>query len=476
MLKYYLVVILSVCYITGFTQTNTHIRKFVNTPGFEAASVGICIKDMNGSDIASYNKNIVLTPASTMKVVTTATTLESLGEDYRFKTVLSVDANNPQRIVVHGYGDPTLGSEFTNDMPEAFLDVWAEAILKSVDKSKPVDIEIDDSMYGYNGLSTKWLQEDMGNYYAAGTYGISVFDNTYRLFFNTMDTSLSPKILKTSPEMRDIVFDNQLGTNTEGKDNGYINGEPFSNFRKIVGDIPAKRKSFSIKGDIPDPGLYLGQALAGTLLKNKIEVNNIITSREKQTTNTYNNKTSEKDIYTQYSPYLKDIIRIVNVRSNNHYTEHLIRAVGHAKKEASSKADPLKEGIDYTKNFWEQKGINTNSLFMYDGCGLAPSNKVSPELLCDILIYMQTRSRYKDSFFASLPEAGKEGTVKNLLRGTRLEGKIFVKSGSIADVQCFAGYYIDGDKKYAFAVMVNNYNSLRRNTVKAIENLLLTIF
>jgi len=476
MLKFHILVILTACYLSSLSQPNKDVSKFLNTKGFEAASIGICVKDMTGKDILLHNGKTALVPASTMKVVTTATAIEILGENYRFKTDIAINENNSQQIIIHGYGDPTLGSEHMNEHPDSFLYSWAEAITKSIDNNKPITIEIDDSYFGYNGISNKWLQEDMGNYYAAGSYGISIFDNTYRLYFNTVNTNAIPQILRTTPVMKNIIFDNQLSTNTSGKDNGYINGESFSNFRKIVGDIPANRKSFSIKGDIPDPGLYLGEILADALIDKQIRVNNITTYREKLTDTNDNTKTTDKTIYSQYSPYLKEIIKVVNVKSNNHYAEHLIRAVGMTKKDIPVHFNALHEGISITKNYWEQKGIDINSLFMYDGCGLSPSDKISPELLCDILIYMQTKSKYKDAFFASLPKAGKEGTVKSLLKGTRLEGKVFVKSGSIADVQCFAGYYIDGNKKYTFSIMVNNYNSLRRNTVKAIEELLLSIF
>ena len=476
MLKFHILVILTACYLSSLSQPNKDVSKFLNTKGFEAASIGICVKDMTGKDILLHNGKTALVPASTMKVVTTATAIEILGENYRFKTDIAINENNSQQIIIHGYGDPTLGSEHMNEHPDSFLYSWTEAITKSIDNNKPITIEIDDSYFGYNGISNKWLQEDMGNYYAAGSYGISIFDNTYRLYFNTVNTNAIPQILRTTPVMKNIIFDNQLSTNTSGKDNGYINGESFSNFRKIVGDIPANRKSFSIKGDIPDPGLYLGEILADALIDKQIRVNNITTYREKLTDTNDNTKTTDKTIYSQYSPYLKEIIKVVNVKSNNHYAEHLIRAVGMTKKDIPVHFNALHEGISITKNYWEQKGIDINSLFMYDGCGLSPSDKISPELLCDILIYMQTKSKYKDAFFASLPKAGKEGTVKSLLKGTRLEGKVFVKSGSIADVQCFAGYYIDGNKKYTFSIMVNNYNSLRRNTVKAIEELLLSIF
>lgn len=96
--------------------------------------------------------------------------------------------------------------------------------------------------------------------------------------------------------------------------------------------------------------------------------------------------------------------------------------------------------------------------------------------MCDLLVYMQTKSKNADVFLESLPKAGKDGTVKNRLKGTRLSGKIAMKSGSINGVQCFSGYYIDGDKKYAFTIMVNKFTGPRSEIVRAIDTLLLSLF
>lgn len=478
-MKYYLSLLLSLCFINSFSQVNPAIEKFIKTSGFENASIGISIKDLSGNDIASYNKSVSLTPASTLKVLTTATAIELLGENYQFVTELSIDKSNPQHLIVHGYGDPTLGSEFIFDNQSAFLDSWVLQIKKNLKVSYPIDITIVDNFFGYNGVSSKWIKEDMGNYFAAGSYGISVFDNTYRLHLNSMRTDTCPVILKTVPNMRNIIFSNNLGVNYEGKDNGYINGEPFFNHRRLVGDIPAKKTSFVIKGDFPDPGMFLAETLANTLTQNNFKINSIETTRQQYFQQMYNAyRTSayeEVPFYKQLSPALKDIIRVINEKSNNHYTEHLMRTIGR-KANPDIYSDPLIEGINKTSNFWASKGLNTDGIHIYDGCGLAPSNSINPEILCDILIYMQTKSKYKDTFFASLPKAGLEGTVRNLLKGTRLQGKVFVKSGSIANVQCFAGYYINGEKRYAFCVMVNNYNSPRKDVVRAIESLLLSVF
>lgn len=61
------------------------------------------------------------------------------------------------------------------------------------------------------------------------------------------------------------------------------------------------------------------------------------------------------------------------------------------------------------------------------------------------------------------------------MRNTKYSGKIIAKSGSIGGVQCYAGYLIDGNKKYAFAVMVNKFNTTNTQVRGIIEQFLLSL-
>jgi D-alanyl-D-alanine carboxypeptidase/D-alanyl-D-alanine-endopeptidase (penicillin-binding protein 4) len=169
---------------------------------------------------------------------------------------------------------------------------------------------------------------------------------------------------------------------------------------------------------------------------------------------------------------LKEIVREVNVESNNHFAEHLIRTVGR-RGDSNIYSDALEEGIKQILKHWDEIGLDTTPLLMYDGSGLAPQNAVSARFLTDLLVYMHNRSDCSTAFFQSLPKAGQEGTLQNFLRGTRLNGKVMAKSGSIGGVQCYAGYLIDGNKRYAFAILVNKFNGTRAQVRSAIEQLLL---
>lgn len=467
-------VLLSACSLVAQTKQKA-VDSFVSSPNLQQALVGVSVKDFSGKEIVSYNSQKSLTPASTLKVITAATALELQGKDFKFETSLYRDGS---RLYIVGSGDPTLGTKHFDNDQSAFLEQWSDVIVKKFDSKNIEEIIVVDDLFGYQGVSDRWIRQDIGNYYAAGAYGISVFDNTYELYFNTTQKNALPEIVKTVPEMKNIRFTNTLTLNATGRDNGYIMGEPFSNNRLLSGNIPAGRTSFSIKGDIPDPGLYLGERLAAELEKKNVRVGAVSTTRTSYLTNRYRLsklRSFGELFYVHRSFSLSEIVQNINFKSNNHFSEHLIRTLGRLRN-GDIYSSALDEGIEQINDFWKEKSMETDALFMYDGCGLAPSNAVSPSMLCDILVYMQTKSKNADVFLKSLPQAGKEGTVRNLAKGTRLVGKLYAKSGSIVNVRCYAGYYISGDTKYAFSIMVNNYRGSNAELTKAIERLMLGLF
>ena len=77
---------------------------------------------------------------------------------------------------------------------------------------------------------------------------------------------------------------------------------------------------------------------------------------------------------------------------------------------------------------------------MHDGSGLAPQDAASPEFFSDLLSYMYNKSKYSKEFYATLPIAGQEGTLKNFMSNTKYSGELELR-GSIGGVQCYADTY-----------------------------------
>lgn len=474
--------VFSLAFFLFFTSVfpQTAVQKFLGNSALKHASVGISVVDLQtGRVVVSHDAQKSLTPASVLKLITTATAIEVFGENYRYKTDIAMDANSANQILVIGSGDPTLTSEAFEGNPNAFFIQSADAAKRVLDANSNYSIYVVDNLFGYDGISPEWTWIDMGNYYASGAYGISVFDNTYRLFFNTTNTNGCPQILRTEPPMKSITFENGMTLNTTGRDNGYIYGIPFSNHRILRGDIPAGKTQFSIKGDIPDPGQFLGETLSDYLQRSGLRISKIETARadyislqcSKQKTQPY---AVGELIYSHQSRPMKEIIREINVNSNNHYAEHLLRNIGRYNN-PDIYSNALDEGVDFIQRYWKGKNISTDALVMKDGCGLAPQNAVSAALLTDLLVYMHNKSSNSSSFIQSLPKAGEEGTLRNFLRKTKYSGKIVAKSGSIGGVQCYSGYLLDGNKKYAFTILVNKFNGTRTQVRSAIEQFLLSL-
>ena len=71
---------------------------------------------------------------------------------------------------------------------------------------------------------------------------------------------------------------------------------------------------------------------------------------------------------------------------------------------------------------------------------------------------MSTDPRHHDAFVATLPIAGKDGTISTRMRKTRAEGNATAKTGSIANVRACPGYVRTRDGEIlAFSILANNF-------------------
>ncbi len=454
------------------------VNAFVKMKGLESANLGVNVIDIKtGVSVASFNPDKPLVPASIMKVVTTATALELYGPEYRFITKLGYSGSIDNQgilfgdIYIKGAGDPTLGSEHFERDKDDFLKSCISVILKAGIKRIEGWIIVDETCFDTEGVSGKWLWEDVGNYFASGVYGISIYDNLYRLYLKSGRIGEKPQILRTEPNMPQIGFYNYLET-SGSKDSAYIYGMPFVNERWLYGAIPANKTDFFIKGDIPDPPLFLATYLHERLLAAGIQISGMPSSCRLLNMKNEQIAAVNVSLLSYSSPTLAEIIRQTNVKSNNHFAEHLLKLCALTKYKQGTFA----KGVEVVQSFWKDKGVDLSGVFMYDGSGLSPADRMVPQVMTAILTYMDNKSKYSSSFYDSLPMAGKEGTVRNLLKGTSLEGDVHLKSGSITNVQCYAGYLDKGNKRYAFCVMANDYGIPRKSLVSAIEKMMLGLF
>lgn len=422
-----------------------------------------------GKIITQQNAKMLILPASITKLLTTATALEILGGDYQFCTTIEHDGAVENGILngnlyIKGSGDPTLGSDFFGE--KEFLQQWCSELKKAGITAINGHIVADASAFDDEGFNAKWTWDDAANYYATGTYAISVYDNKLSYTFRTDSAGTTAILVETEPKIDDLTIENRLKAAKTRSDNAYLYGSPLHNVRTIRGTIPCNRNKFVVNGDIPNPPLFLAEKLHKTLIEKGISVS------ENAVANFFPCEKERKTIFIHRSPELREIVKVVNFESNNHYVEHIFKHLAFAKTGFGTN----ERAQQVIHDFWETKGFDVQQLKQYDGSGLARANTFSVDFLTKILLYMKNESRWSDDFVASLPLAGKEGTVGKFLKTNKLQGKIRVKSGSMARVQCYSGYISKNGKNYAFTVAINNFLQPRTTVVRAIENWLLLNF
>ena len=447
------------------------------------ASFSLIVKDVqDGKTVCSYDTDRLQSPASVLKTVATATALEILGEDYRYPTTLEYDGTLENgtlkgNLYIKGSGDPSLGSSYFAPDQNKFLSAWIAALQKAGIRRITGSIISDESIFDTEGASVKWLREDMGNYYAPGSYGLSVFDNMYKLSLQTGAVGSRPVLKGTEPNIPFIRFKNYLKTASVSSDSAYIIGAPLDDVRYLYGVLPANREAYVLKGDIPDPALYLAHYLTDRLRQKGIQVDGAPSCYRIEAEENRWNKKERKEIVTTYSPTLREIASVCNHVSHNLYADALLKTIGMQYKPRKNEViSSFGRGVQVVKEYWEKKGLDVFSLRMNDGSGLAPADKVSAGFMGELLAYMATESAVSEAFIASLPQAGIEGSVRNFLKGSKLQGKARLKSGGITGVRSYAGYITEDGKTYAVAIFSNNYSCPMNRMTGALEKLLLQLF
>ena len=423
--KIVLLCLLICLHLLAGAQTPAPVKWLLQAPYMRGASFSLVVKDVQeGRTVYSYDTDRLQSPASVLKTVATATALEILGEDYRYPTTLEYDGilengTLEGNLYIKGSGDPSLGSSHFAPGQNKFLSTWIAALQKAGIKHITGSVISDESIF-----DTEGLREDMGNYYAPGSYGISIFDNMYKLSLQTGAAGTRPVLKGTEPDIPFIRFKNYLKAAPVSSDSAYIIGAPLDDVRYLYGVLPANREAYVLKGDIPDPALYLARYLTDQLQQKGIRVDGSPSCYRIEVEENRWKKGERKEIVTTYSPTLREIASVCNHVSHNLYADALVKTVGlQYKPRRNEMISSFGRGVQVVKEYWEKKGLDVFPLRMNDGSGLAPADKVSAGFMGELLVYMATESAVSDAFIASLPQAGIEGSVRNFLKGSKLQGK-----------------------------------------------------
>jgi D-alanyl-D-alanine carboxypeptidase/D-alanyl-D-alanine-endopeptidase (penicillin-binding protein 4) len=443
---------LSLLFITGYCpaqslqqKLNKAIEQLQLDSQCQYASISLTVIDVNsGREVFSANPNLGLATASTLKTITTITALNVLGKDFKYQTQVGYSGSITNGvlngdIIIKGAGDPTLGSpRYESSREEHVLSLMVDAIRKAGIKKINGRIIGDDSLFGTQSIPDGWIWEDVGNYYGAGTSGLCWRENEYNIKLHTGAIGTPVGIGQVIPAMPYLKFKSEATNAPAGTgDNTYAYLPTNSDEVYIRGTYATDQTKKYISAALPDPAFDAAFRLNDTL--NRLE---IVVTGKPESTSTLTEKGQSLPIATQglttiSSPELSKIIYWTNQKSINLYAEQLLKTIAWK----SGKLPSTANGVTALQDFWKQKGIDPNSLNIFDGSGLSPADRVTTRALATILTSAVNQPWYHD-FYESLP----------------IYNNIHMKSGSIINVLNYAGYQTHNGQQLCFSIMVNNYN------------------
>jgi D-alanyl-D-alanine carboxypeptidase/D-alanyl-D-alanine-endopeptidase (penicillin-binding protein 4) len=427
------------------------------------ASVSLTVLDAKtGEQVFAANPDMGLAPGSTMKAVTSVTALNILGSDYLFHTDFGyrgtiVNGTLTGDVIIKGYGDPTLGSwRWENTKQTYILNQMVSALKKAGIKTISGRIIGDDTHYGTQSIPNGWIWQDLGTYYGAGTSALCWGENQFSLKLRTGAVNTPVGISGTSPVIPYLNFKSELINGAPGTGDQAYAYLPMggSNIMYVRGTYATDQTKKAIGTAIPDPPFdlawhlldtlkILGITVTGTPESNTTLVNKGLTMPQAATT-----------LLTITSPTMASILYWQNHISINLYAEQMLLAV------AGKMGKPVNtnNAVEALQDFWKAKGIDPNSINVFDGSGLSPGNRITTSTMAKILQSATANSWYTD-FYNSLP----------------VYNDMHMKSGSINSCQAYTGYQTHNGRQLCFSIIVNNYNGpgrgIREKMFKVLDEL-----
>ncbi|MEO5945528.1 MAG: D-alanyl-D-alanine carboxypeptidase/D-alanyl-D-alanine-endopeptidase [Chitinophagaceae bacterium] len=413
-----------------------------------------------GHVVFDKNSQIGLAPASTQKIITSATAFELLGKDYRYETKIGFNGTIKNDtlfgdLMIKGVSDPTLGSwRYKSTSRHKCLEEIAKILNNKNIKIVTGDIFIDESGFDTQTTPDGWIWQDMGNYYGAGSAALSWNENQYDLILESGTKIGDPvKIVRTEPELDIYAMLNEIKSGPKGSgDNAYIYLAPNTVNGSLKGTIPVDETNFKISGSFGYPSGQFYKELNATLKLADINLIGKLNTTLYLIANGSSPNIDFKPLDSLSSPSLDSISYWFLKKSINLYGEALIKTFAYEKDGFGS----TDEGVKIVKDFWKQKGIDEDELNISDGSGLSPQNRVTTHAQVEILKYAKTKDWFP-YFYDGIPD----------YNGMKM------KSGTIRDVKGFCGYHKAKDgKEYIFSFLVNNYNGRSSGVVSKMYKIL----
>ncbi|MBS0359192.1 MAG: D-alanyl-D-alanine carboxypeptidase/D-alanyl-D-alanine-endopeptidase [Proteobacteria bacterium] len=408
--------------------------------------IGIEILDLNSNQILyEKNANQYFTPASNIKLITSAAALLYLGPDFRFNTALLTDAEKVQDHVLQGNlylklsGDPTLTE---SDLKQLLQQLSNHSI-----KTIQGNLVIETPTYDGSPYAPGTMLEDTPYYYAAKNTPLILNQNVITVTVNPASQINGSAYISITPTTVPIAIHNQLITAAPEEKKCSIQYKMDNNNDLWVsGCIPQQSMADTEYLAIQNPLLYAQVMLKNLLKEASIQLNGKILTDTTPAT--------AKMIASHPSIQLFDIVYETLKNSNNIFADALFLKLGEL---FEGKPSNWQKGTHAVKKIlFEDAGVSIFASKITDGSGVS-SNLVTPHQIVSLLSAMTHQFNASYEFIAGLPMNSSYGSLQERMVNKENDRFVRAKTGTMSDTTALSGYLETADNKLLiFSIMINH--------------------
>jgi serine-type D-Ala-D-Ala carboxypeptidase/endopeptidase (penicillin-binding protein 4) len=416
--------------------------------GIPADAIGAYAQDVNGGKVLfSMNAMLPLSPASTMKLVTTDAALELLGPAYAWKTSAYVRGQQQGDVlhgdlILRGGGDPHLVQES--------LWLFLRQVRARGIRDIRGDLLLDRSLFQAHAHDAAAFDGEPLKPYNAGPDALLLNFHAFNLRLVPDQQGGSARLAVDPPVAGLQISGPQLvegeckdwksGLSASLTDAGIVVGGvyPYACGEREWQVYPYQMSATRYFGAVfRQLWMELGGSFSGEVRDAPVPPDARLVAE------------------WQSAP-LPQIIRDVNKYSNNVMARQLLLTI--AANESSVPATP-ERGASAVQAWLGRKGIGANDLIIDNGSGLSRVERISAHTMGRMLI-AAFQAPTMPEFMSSLPVAAFDGSMRTRLRDAGVAGRAHVKTGTLEGVRAVAGYVLSASgRRYAVACMVNHANA-----------------
>ncbi len=473
-----------------------------------------------GRPVYALNDGQYFEPASNAKLFTTAATLALLPSNSTWTTTAvtsgTLDANGTLtgNLILLGAGDPTMsgraypwaGKEESPNPPLQALASIADQIVAAGVHRIDGDIIGNDEWFPWEPYGGDWAFDDLEWDYGAPVSALTVNDNIVNLSIEPQPIAITPPANADGPPPSAPLAPTNV---TWNPDVPYYTVE--NSLVAVPGDQPARygidrgpgSETIRLYGTINQHGLHEGLAIQDPAKFAAIALRQMLLARGVTVvgpalpqhrvdidTQSYRAEVDQavvlhpialstfqppdngmRVLATHVSPPLAEDVTITLKVSQNLHAELYLRLLGRLEGDDGS----IAQGARVVRQFLIHAGVNPDDFLFYDGSGLSPNDLITPRAATTLLAYA-ARQPWGALYRSALPIGGIDGTLDDRFTTGPLRGRIFAKTGTLAEVNALSGYLTAASgRTLIFSILVNDRQPSGRAAREAMDKIVTAI-